>query len=311
VRAEVIHPGGAASPPVPSTLTELLQRARGVATSPLAAPELDAVLIDLIDAARDANPAIDVPLEAFLGYVAERLPDGASLPAALHALHSADLYLACACVRGDAGAIAAFDERCLRCLDRVLPRMGVAADLLAEIKQELRSRLLVGDGQPPRPKIVDFAGRGDLRGWVRVIAVREVLQRRQRARREVPVEDGELLERIATGGNPALDRAKQLYREEFQDAFQRALQALPDRERTLLRQHYLDGLTIDELGALYRTHRSTAARLIARARLVVLEATRARMMARLEVPPADLDSILRLIRSQIDISLRILHRPPT
>jgi RNA polymerase sigma-70 factor (ECF subfamily) len=75
-----------------------------------------------------------------------------------------------------------------------------------------------------------------------------------------------------------------------------------------LRQHYVDGLTIDELGKLYRMHRSTAARLVVRARGLVLEATRAQMMSRLEVHSQDLDSIMRMIRSQLDISLLGLRR---
>jgi RNA polymerase sigma-70 factor (ECF subfamily) len=109
-------------------------------------------------------------------------------------------------------------------------------------------------------------------------------------------------------GNPELDYAKGIYRKEFKQAFEGALRELPDRERTVLRQHYIDGLTIDDIGNLYRVHRSTAARLVARARTLVLEATRARMMCQLDVQSQDLDSIMRMIRSQIDISLRVLER---
>lgn len=140
------------------------------------------------------------------------------------------------------------------------------------------------------------------------MAVRQALQRQCRARREVPVEDDELLQRIEAPGNLALDHAKGLYRQEFKRAFEGALQALPDRQRTLLRQHYVDGLTIDELGSLYRVHRSTAARLLVRARLLVLEATRTRMMADLHVQSQDVDSIIRMIQSQVDINLDNLRR---
>ena len=41
---------------------------------------------------------------------------------------------------------------------------------------------------------------------------------------------------------------------------------------------------------------------------LVLQTTRARMMQDLDVPSQDLDSIMRMIRSQIDISLRVLQR---
>lgn len=283
--------------------TDLAQT--GAAEAPaIAADDLEALRRDIVRAARSAHPAIAVPAEAFIAYLEDRLPAGVPPASALRDMHTADLYLACACGRGDAAGVAAFDG-CLRHVDGVLGKMGVAADLIAEIKQEIRSWALVGDGQ--RPKIVEFSGRGDLRAWVRVIAVRHALRRQHRARREVSTEDRELLDRITTEGSPELEHAKHAYREAFREAFEHALHALSDRERTMLRQHYIDALTIDELGVLYRTHRSTAARVIARARLQVLAAIRARMMAQLGVPSRDLDSILRMIRSQIDISLRVIR----
>jgi RNA polymerase sigma-70 factor (ECF subfamily) len=268
--------------------------------------ELDATLLDIIGSARETCPTFRVPREAFVAYLTARLPGDVPAPEALRQMHTADLYLACACALGDVQAFAAFDEQCLGHLDRVLWKMGLDADASAEVKQEIRRRVLVGDGRPP--EIVDYSGRGDLRSWVRVMAVRQALRRQERARRDVSVEDEELLQRIVAPDNPELDYAKGMYREEFKRAFEAALKALADRERTLLRQHYIDGLTIDELGHLYRVHRSTAARLLVRARTQVLEATRAEMMCHLDVQSQDLDSIMRMIRSQIEISLHVLQR---
>jgi RNA polymerase sigma-70 factor (ECF subfamily) len=267
---------------------------------------LDATLESIIGSAAETCPTFSVPREEFVAYLWARLPADVPPEFALAQMHTADLYLACACARGDAQAVAAFDEHCLSQLDRVLGKMGIDADASAEVKQEIRRRVLVGDGR--RPEIVDFSGRGDLRSWVRVMAVRQALRRQERARRDIAVEDDELLERIVAPENPELDYAKGMYREEFKRAFEAALKALPDRERTLLRQHYIDGLTIDEIGHLYRVHRSTAARLLVRARTRVLEATRAQMMCQLDVQSKDLDSIMRMIRSQIDISLHVLQR---
>jgi RNA polymerase sigma-70 factor (ECF subfamily) len=267
--------------------------------------DLDALLPELVEMAARAWPAFRVPPEAFFAYLRERLPADVPAPVAVREMHTTDLYLACACSRGEPEAVAAFEEHCLRPLDRVLGKMRIGADASADVKQDVRVRVLVGNGRPPA--IADFTGRGDLRGWVRVIAVRHALRRVSRARRDTPCDDDELLQ-IILPGDPGLDGAKQAYRQEFKQAFESALRALPDRERTLLRQHHVDGLTIDELGALYRVHRATAARLLARARMFVVEETRARMMSRLQVPSQDLDSILRMIQSQIDISLRGLQR---
>jgi RNA polymerase sigma-70 factor (ECF subfamily) len=267
---------------------------------------LDAVLVDVVAGAQRDWPGLRVPADAFAAYVAERIPADTSPLEAIGQLHLSDLYLACGCARGDAKALAAFDAHCLGQLDRLLAGMGVDADVSAEVKQDIRSRVLVGDGRAP--EILDFTGRGDLRSWVRVMAIRRALRRMGRARRDVSVEDDELMQRLVAPGNPELDYAKGIYRREFKQAFEAALRELPDRERTVLRQHYVDELTIDQLGRLYRVHRSTAARMLVRARDLVLEAIRARMMQDLDVPSQDLDSIMRMIRSQIDISLRVLQR---
>ena len=223
-------------------------------------------------------------------------------------MHTSDLYLACACAHGDLRAFTMFDDRCLRHVDRVLLAMGFDAGTIDDVKQEIRGRALIGDGI--RPRIMEYSGRGHLRGWVRVMAVRQALQHRRRSHRERCVPDDELLSRVANTGDPALDYLKGIYRREFKSAFEAAVRALPARERTVLRQHYLDDVTLDELGSLYRMHRSSAARLVMRARVLVLEATRASLMSRLDVPSRDLDSILRLIRSQIEISVRALWRRP-
>jgi RNA polymerase sigma-70 factor (ECF subfamily) len=270
-----------------------------------AAAELDELLRELVASAERMWPTFTLPSDVFVTYLSDRLPDDVSCLLALRQTHASDLYLACACARGNVSALAAFDDRCVSRLDRVLRKMGFGVDVSAEVKQEIRVRVLFGGGG--RPEILDFRGRGDLRSWVRVMAVRHALRHQHRTRLEVATEDEELLHKMGVPGAPELDHEKWVYREEFKRAFEGALSALPDRERTLLRQHHVDGLTIDELGRLYRVHRSTAARLLVRAREAVYEATRARMMSQLDVQSQDLDSILRMIQSQIDISLHALR----
>jgi RNA polymerase sigma-70 factor, ECF subfamily len=288
-------------------LSHLLRsRVRAQGSEPeVAADELEEVLLDIVASAEHMWPTFTLSSDVFVTYLCDRLPDDVPCLLALRQTHASDLYLACACARGNVHALAAFDERCVSQLDRVLRKMGFGVDVSAEVKQEIRVRVLFGDGE--RPEILDFRGRGDLRSWVRVIAVRHALRRKSRTRREVATEDEELLHKMGVPGDPELDHEKWVYREEFKRAFDGALRALSDRERTLLRQHHVDGLTIDELGRLYRVHRSTAARLLVRAREAVYEATRARMMSQLDVQSQDLDSILRMIQSQIDISLHALQ----
>jgi RNA polymerase sigma-70 factor len=91
--------------------------------------------------------------------------------------------------------------------------------------------------------------------------------------------------------------------DEGEAALEAASARLPARQRTILRLHYVDGLTVDQIGAIYGFHRATAARRIADARDDLLEATREELRGKLRISDSDFDSLVRLVRSQIEISL--------
>jgi RNA polymerase sigma-70 factor (ECF subfamily) len=55
-------------------------------------------------------------------------------------------------------------------------------------------------------------------------------------------------------------------------------------------------------------HRATIGRWLERARDAVLESTRAHLMDRLDVPSAEIESILRLVLSKLEISLGPLFK---
>ncbi len=90
-----------------------------------------------------------------------------------------------------------------------------------------------------------------------------------------------------------------------------ALATLSVRDRNLLRQYLVDRLTIDQLGRLYRVHRVTASRWVNRAREAFVAATLLALRRRLRVTRSELDSVLRLLRSQVDVSLRHLLQTTT
>ena len=92
-------------------------------------------------------------------------------------------------------------------------------------------------------------------------------------------------------------------RGDLRAAFAVALGELEPRERTLLRQHYLDGLGIDALAPLHRVHRATCARWIEAAREKILRRVKSHLRDALDLPPSDLDSAIVLVQSQLDLSL--------
>src|SRR5688500_1313655 len=94
----------------------------------------------------------------------------AQVPAVDH-LDAAELYLACACATGDTAAIATFERRYFSAIPAALSRLSLGPDEIAEIKQVLRVRLLVGEaGEPAR--VIGYAGHGQLGGLVRIAAIR-------------------------------------------------------------------------------------------------------------------------------------------
>jgi RNA polymerase sigma-70 factor (ECF subfamily) len=266
-------------------------------------PSLPARLEAALESVRAAWPQRLVEEPVLLRHLAERVDGEAAPGEALAALALGDLALACACVQGEPRALLLLEERGFRPLDGALARMGLSSAQIDDVKQSLRQQLLVAADGPPR--ISQYGGRGALAGWLKVSAVRAGLKVAKAGRREVSAEDDELFA-LPTESTPELARLKRDYQAEFRAAFLGALAALPDRDKNLLRQHHLDGLSVDELAGLYKVHRATAARWVAAARQALLTATRAALLERVRLQPNECDSIMRLVHSQLDVTLRRL-----
>jgi RNA polymerase sigma-70 factor (ECF subfamily) len=279
-----------------------------VARLPAPAPataELEAALEGVCAAARAAWPELAVPDDVFLAFLAARTPAGDPLTA-LARLRAADLYLACACLEGQDAAVRALHARYFPRVHTALRRTGLAEAAAADLAQILLEDLLIGRGRAP--KLAGYAGRGDLQGWLCVTAIREARHQLRRDGRTPVVGDDDLAEHAAAPDDHALQHLKQTYQAEFREAFRAALASLGERERNLLRYQLLDGLSIDEIGALHRVHRATAARWLVHARAQVFERTQAHLMQRLGVSGRETESIIRLIRSQLDVSIHGLLR---
>jgi RNA polymerase sigma-70 factor (ECF subfamily) len=232
----------------------------------------------------------------------DRLATGTSVrPESLDA-RAADLYLAAACVAGDATAIARFDESLSATVGPVLARFRVPVSEYTEIIQRVRIALLVRD-QAGACCLADYSGRGDLRAYVRSVAARIVLKRLERETAPLAQNDDLLALLPSANDSQELALLKQRCRDDVRAGFASALAALTPGERTLLRQHYIDGLTVDMLGAFHQVHRSTCARWLEATRLKVLRGVRNHLRAKLGLDDAELESAVALVRSQLDLSL--------
>ncbi len=222
---------------------------------------------------------------------------------AAESAHAADLYLACACAGGDAAALAAFDQRYLSDVKTYLRGATPPSELVDEVRQALREQLFWGE----RPRINDYSGRGSLASWLRVAALRIASNLRRSADTRQRLEQ--------RGGEPAslpMDPELALIWRRYAGSFERALSGafalLDERDRNLLRLHLLDGLGIDELAPVFRVHRATAARWLQAARAQLKERVLERLRTDLRVNEVELASLVRVIESHLEISLRALFR---
>ncbi len=263
--------------------------------------ELEAILGEHLAAARAAWPGLVVTDEQFVEHLARRLPGDGGLEA-LRLLRAADLYVARAAADGDRRAIDGFEASYFGEVDVAAARFRADPDAAVEVKQILRRILFVGEpGRPPA--IADFAGRGDLRGWVRVTAVRELQRLLAKGNRDVRITDEAFLEILSPMQDPELGYLRERYQRELAEAVASAIAAASSRERAILRYHVLDGLNIEEIGKIYGVHRATVARWIAAARDSILERTRKELYDRFGIAPGEVDSIIRMVQSRIDVSM--------
>jgi RNA polymerase sigma-70 factor, ECF subfamily len=270
-----------------------------------AAAELAGLLDQILQQARASYPALALPPELFLRYLAERVPPGGDPIAALRRLKSADLYLACACVQQLPGALETLEQQHFPTVRAAVARLTGSESALDDLTQHLLERLMARRPGTIR-RLERYAGRGDLAGWLCVTAVREARALKQRRERERPADDALLEGLVSPGADQEIAYLKQLYRREFQEAFAQALAQIGAADRNLLRYQLLHDLSIDEIGRIFKVHRATAARRLERLRARLVLATRQALMERIRIDPAQLESIMRLIGSEMHVSIQRL-----
>jgi RNA polymerase sigma-70 factor (ECF subfamily) len=272
---------------------------------------LEAALVSAVERAREEWPSLPVDVVAWARHLAAHAPEQIGAEVWLSSAPVADLYVAFACASGDAEAMAVLERRCFGGVRAALASAGIAPSDVEEVLGVLRARLFVGSGGTP-PRIATYSGRGTIAGWLKVAAVRLAVDeiRSTRASPERAV-DAEVLERLApVSAEPELAYLRARYRATFEDALKQALTALTPEQRTLLRLYYVDGVGVEKLGRMNGVHGSTISRWIARARGTLLREARRLVGAALAISDSEYESLLRLVRSGLHLSLaRFLPEP--
>lgn len=211
---------------------------------------------------------------------------------------SDELELVKRCARGDAQALARLEADYLAPTTAALSRR-FGADCAQETTQRLRHQLLV----PPkgaRAGILEFQGKGALKGWLRVVASRLALEVLQSGRVPAAVDEAHAL----TQRDGELQSLTQRYGPLLRDAFTAALASLDKRQRLALKLHTLDGLPLEKIAAIFHVNASSVSRWLSDARTTLREQTLALLQDRLSLSPASARRLLGQLDGQWDASLR-------
>lgn len=251
---------------------------------------------ELHRAAAAEHPRVELSLAAFEAAWRKRgAPDSA---------RAADVYLAAAIEAGQPQALEWLKERVRQGVTSLGARLP--DHLRADVESEVLAAIAVS--APGRPaRIADYAARGPLLGWLQVIVTRAGLARSAAAAPRLADEEIEraVLEDLEQPAEvPELAALKSRFHGVLGPSLRAAAAKLDAKSRALISMHYLDSVPLEEIARAYQVHRATAARWIANARESFLEATRDELSARANLNRLEVDSVVRVLQSQVDVSLR-------
>jgi RNA polymerase sigma-70 factor (ECF subfamily) len=248
-------------------------------------------------------PAIRMPAGDFVEYVRSKLGAGGT-DVSLEQLRGPELYLVFGCLHGDREAWRAFDRNYLAKVPEYVARVDRSPVFADEVRQRVAEKLAIAaDGSS---KLAQYSGRGALGAWLRVASLREA---HTMVRGQKHAVDADEVPLCATAVDPELSLLKRRSASLFRRAFAEVLAKLSDDERTLLKLHYIDGLTIEDVGRASRVSRASAARLLAQTRERVVERVEEALKAELGMNAPGAKSLLDLVRSDLDMSI-IQHFTP-
>lgn len=221
-----------------------------------------------------------------------------------------DLCLVAACVRQDPRAIAEFLARFGDRMPKYLGRLGANRDLVADVRQIVVTRSIMGDPGKP-PALNAYRGAGSLEGWVRATAVREALALARENQRYATQVDGEpSMERALPWMDREVSLVKQIYCEPVSRAFSTGCAELDADDRALLRLHYSQGVTAERLATMYGLSRATVTRRMSDARERLLRRVKAALRTEIGVADRDFHSLVMMVNSQIDLRLSMVLKEP-
>jgi RNA polymerase sigma-70 factor, ECF subfamily len=263
--------------------------------------EVEALRSSIAEARRELGSGIAISDESAASTLGLAVAtSGLPVAEALKQLRTTELLLVRACLESDKAALKRLVDEHLSRTGEWVQRIDRRADFIEDVRQEAFHRLVADGAQ--RAQLWGFSGRGALGAFVRVFVTRLALRmRRTGEAREFRQEPPDL------GVDPELALLRSRYAREFGEAFKATLARLPVDDRNILRMHYIDGLTLEQVAVAYAVSRATAARALARARAHVVSETEARLAERLG-KNVNAASLFALVESQLGASVMLYLR---
>ena len=260
--------------------------------------KLEKLLASLYARGQEAHPCILVDEAVFGRHLARCMGDANA--SALADLPAEDLYLASACAAHARGAATAFERKYGAVIRRAIARVIKSADERQEAEQRAWHHIFVEDGPGP-PRITQYRGRGPLESWVSVAAMRVAVSfvRAESA--------GRRLHSKVVADTMGVDAEGKSIRKELRVAFEtavaEALDGLKPRERLILSLHVVSGMTFEAIGKSLGVSRQAVSKAFAHCRESILVEVGGLLKRRLKMSESELSSALRVVGSQLDISI--------
>lgn len=280
-------------------------------------PDLDETLGSLVVHCQSTWPTLSLSAERFLAHLAQHVRAD-TLPGTLTP-HASDLYLALgAVICGDTG-VCLINAHVLKAQLRLLRTKGLSAEASQEMLQALCVRLVIGTETSP-PRLLSYSGSAPIVSWMRAVTLNFLHNERRRPGTQTleSADDDLLLRKLAPGsalsGAPSGDTERilehRISKPIVQDALRAAVQQLDSEERLLLKLCYVDGLRLQQIAMLHAVDKSTISRHLASVRMRILHALRHELAQRLRLNESEADSMIRVVISQVELSLSgILAEP--
>jgi RNA polymerase sigma-70 factor, ECF subfamily len=267
-----------------------------------ARPGIEQQLGKLLVQAQGARPSLAIDEKEFVEHWAMHLSRCRTPETEFDRLHLADLLLAFGCARGDTEALRLFQREFVPIAVSTVRGVDSSDAFVEEVTQQLLERILVA--APGQPRILEYAGRGSLEHWLRAAALRLALNARRSARRapDQLAADSQL-DVAGPTADLQFDILQARYGPDFGAALKEAMAELTSQERSLLRLHFVDGLSFNQIGAVYQVNKSTISRRMSHARETLLLKTKEKLEKRFNLGTVELDSLMRLLGPELELSL--------